>query len=220
MWCGYGNTVFVADKAREAFDEFTKNDKGILRLSVQESGKEATLSEQTVSALNALTENTGKTVTVQELEFSLVYTLYLYDESDVFCKEYGGIYSLGGKLYYLNYRTLPNNHFDSEGNFSYRSGSVRVFPLDSTLTAHVRTAHSNAEHRGYVTTWENEEGWQEAGDNFPIAYAFWGFVLPIAFTSLGAMLPSFKKRTKSWRMLILLGVLWMVLALVLLLLII
>lgn len=216
VWSNYGNFVFVTDSAREDLDAFVENDKGIMRLWVNEDAREATIAEETVSALNALAESGGRTVSVQELEDALVYILYLCDESNIFCKEYGGIYKLSGKLYYLNYRTLSNNHFDSEGYFSYRSGSVTVYPLDNTLTNAVRDADEKAEYRGYETIWENEEGWLEVvGDSFPIAYAFWGFVLPIAFTSLGAILPTVKKRTKCWGILTLLGVLWLILATVL-----
>lgn len=217
VWSVYDHTIlFVADKAREALDEFIQNDKGIFRLSVWEDGREATLSEATILGLNALTENTGKTVTVQSLASALVYTLYLYDASDTFCKEYGGIYELGGRLYYLNYRTLPNNHFDSEGNFSYRSGSVTVYSLDKKLTETVKTAGNKAKYREYELIWENEESLWQYTDSFPIAYAFWGFILPVAFAGLGAVLPTVKKRTKCWGVLTLLGILWILFAIVLL----
>ena len=75
--------------------------------------------------IESLALNTDvETVEVADLSGNLIYTLYTYDATDTLSYTYGGFYTLGEDTYFVNYTTLDNSYFDSEGNFSYRQGNV------------------------------------------------------------------------------------------------
>ncbi len=208
--------VFVTEEGKEILDAYLQENAGIFRVTKTGDGKEGTVSAETIALLDALSGGEGKTVSVRQLQERHVFSLYLYDNSDIFYREYAGIYALGNEMYYLCYDNLPNSCFDADGMFSYRSGEVTLYRMNGTAVSAVENAYANAKYREYDISWENDMDDEYFGINFPLAYAFWGYVLPIIFLVLGIVLPMCKRGGKHWRILIPLSGVWMLLATVLL----
>jgi|GEM_PF-3278445 len=217
--------VYVTIEAKGALDAFVHQDRsGVFRLTGDHGYMESALDAELIQKLNALGEETV-TMDVTELEDLFLYDLRLYESNNVFYKTYGAIYKIEGKLYYLCYRDLPNNHFDANGDFSYRSGTVTLTKTDEETAQALSEAVDRLEHRAYDRDYEggNRDGEDdyEEGFSFRVAFVFWGFVLPILFIGMGLLLPRFFKTRfgAHWRYLAYGSTAWFVLALILLLMI-
>ena len=187
------------------------------------------LDAATVTKLLQSVVQPARTYNVQDLNDLDSYTLYALDESGSACYIAGRFYKLSDEVYgYVNHLKLDNTHFDADGSFSYRSGSVEVTLLNRTdgkelLESAVRSIRHNAPEVVY----EGEEAYAVDGEEerlfsheaFLVMYVLLGFVLPVAPIAVGRALGLSKKRgTHYWLILAGVGLLWALLALALLLL--
>ena len=67
---------------------------------------------------------------VRELMNVPLYELRVYDSTGTIVHTHGGFYVVEESVYYVNYDALDNSHFDANGYFSYRSGSVEMVKLE------------------------------------------------------------------------------------------
>ena len=92
------------------------------------------ISSSDVQALDeALTSGEKVSLDVTELSRSGEYQIRAYDYSGCIYYVYGAIHEYSGEYYYINYDVLPNNYFDSDGDFSFRRGEVSAVKLSGTL---------------------------------------------------------------------------------------
>ena len=153
------------------------------------------------------------------------FDVIVYDENQTYAYTVGAVYRLeDGKDYYVHFPSLENRHFDADGNFSYRSGSVEMTELGADLTGALdRVAEMIPS--GVYPYYEYEYGdWQitipEAG--FWALYSLFGFAAPLPLLIMGLVLPRSKKRgyPKYWYVLSFLALIWIILAVALMILLI
>ncbi|MBE6553952.1 MAG: hypothetical protein E7666_06370 [Ruminococcaceae bacterium] len=164
---------------------------------------DAPIKKTTVNRLNDLVarESGGIEVDVNSgLEFVTRYELLAYDDTETVCQFYGVIYEIEGTFYYLNYQKLDNKHFDADGKFSYRSGTVTLYPIGAGTEQTLRDVmESMTPYRAEVSFEEGEELIADADSYNPAVFWFMyiaiGFMLPCLPLILGLILPHLIK----WR---------------------
>ena len=76
----------------------------------------------------------GREIDVSELRYLERYDVRAYDSTGCVYYVHGALYEYEGATWYVNYDKLSNNHFDANGNFSYRNGTVTMYPIyESTV---------------------------------------------------------------------------------------
>lgn len=203
--------VYVTQNGRLALDAFFDGSFSTVRINAL--GAEAVLGKDLLFALD-LDGKATLEIDVRELEEAPRYDITAYDASDCFSLDYGAIYALGDKLYYVNYEKLDNSYFDADGNFSYRRGTVTLSELDSSLTQQVNTAVDSAKVRERSYTYENDGSLSVPMPVFWMIYSLLGFAAPIPIFIAGLVLANSKKRTgeKHWYSLSAIAALWLVLS--------
>jgi hypothetical protein len=135
---------------------------------------------------------------------------------------YGAIYKLGADYYYLNYTKLNNGYFDSDGNFSYRNGTVALAKINGELFNQVEKRERNMTQHSYETKYEEDEidvtfDKATAKVLFWIIFVIFGFLVPIAPLIVGFTFALSEKRgyPKHWYLVAFLSLAWMALSLIL-----
>lgn len=177
-----------------------------------------TLDEGTFEALEALRLGGGTAVEydVTDLASLPSIDLYAFDGTNTVAREVGILFEVGDGAYgYLNYGALTNDHFDANGHFSYRSGTVALTLLGAELNAEIVEEVDEMDYRETVFDYEN-------GSAMPIGlfwfcFVFVGLLLPIPFLVLGLILPHLRGlgKPKYWYGMAALGGLWLLVAVVL-----
>ena len=170
---------------------------------------------------------TKREADVTELKDTERLEIRVYDSTESFYKAYGGLYKIEGSWYYVNYDLLGNEHFDADGNFSYRRGKVELVKLSAKLENKINTADKNKEILHTVYTYEGDEHMKYSEykeSDYTVAEAvFWVFysliclVLPVAI-GLGAFaLARLEKlgRPKYWYVVSLIAAVWILLSVIL-----
>lgn len=213
-------TYYVTDAARASIEAFVGGSYSSVRL--YNYGEVADIDSATLAALDSL--NTGAEVQVTDLADLNFYEIRTYDSTDSVYYVYGALYEYDGGMWYLNYDRLSNDHFDADGNFSYRRGTVTMYQVDGT------PAHSTileAEENFYYFYEDSEF---EAGflDNVKVngvvlaKFGFWavfvivGIALPVWPLIAGIKNSRSAKHAKGrhWLIMSLASVVWIVLAVV------
>ena len=119
-------TYYVTDAGRESIEALVGGSYTSVRL--HNYGEVSDLDSATLTALDSL--NTGAEVQVTDLEDLNFYEIRMYNSTDSVYYVYGALYEYNGGMWYLNYDRLSNDHFDADGNFSYRRGSVTMYQVD------------------------------------------------------------------------------------------
>ncbi len=122
----YYSMYYVTDTGRASIKAFVNGDYASARL--YNYGEVADLDRSTLAELDSL--NTGAEVQVTDLVDLNHYEIRTYDSADSVYYVYGALYEYEGGMWYLNYDKLSNDHFDADGNFSYRRGSVTMYKVD------------------------------------------------------------------------------------------
>ena len=79
--------------------------------------------------LDCLDGGSVKAINVKDLASLKRYYVLGYDQTGTIAHYNGAIYLYEGSYVFVNYDKLPNNYFDANGNFSYRSGTVGAYVL-------------------------------------------------------------------------------------------
>ena len=187
--------------------------------------------KQVLGMLDSMT-GTALNVPVSTLENYNKTQIYAYDTTGWIRTTLGCVYALGDTRYYVDFTTLPNNYFDSDGQFSYRGeGAVPAVKLDGKTDAAFQGLKSSDNQ--YFFDWDDYYERDTFDIFFPdlnedvvvifgivIFYSiliFVGLVLPVIPIVLGLMLPRSKKLGKhpGWYALAVAGAVWLIAALIL-----
>ena len=231
VWINYydGYEIFVTDKGESDLVAFTEGKNG--RFFLEDSiGDRADFDKSIVDRLDGQLRDgvNTKTFDVKDIKpqghVCSVYNIIVQDESKTFAYTYGAIYSFAnGEKWYVNYTDLDNNYFDSNGNFSYRRGSVKMTKINVQTEINQAISKMSPYEMMYEYEWafyEGDIGYPEQGFFmivFGIVYIFVIILPAIAIAVLGLALPCFKKlgKPKYWYFVALLAALWLLAALVL-----
>ena len=213
-------TYYVTDAGRASIDALVGGNYTSVRL--YNYGEVADIDSATLVALDSL--NTGAEVQVADLENLNFYEIRTYDSTDNVYYVYGALYEYDGGMWYLNYDRLSNDHFDADGNFSYRRGSVTMYRVDG---APVHSTILEAEDLFYYFYEDGEfeagffDGIKVNGDiaakiGFWVVFALVGAILPIWPLVVGIKNSRSAKhaRGRHWLIMSLASALWIVLAIV------
>ena len=187
------------------------------------------IDEKLLNDLNSV--DTGIEINVSELQSLEEYTVRHYDETRTVYRTSGALYEYRGALWYVNFDELSNEYFDSEGNFSYRSGKVTMYELitDRDLYYEIADITENGEEisREYIKERKDIKPVREKMDPdtrarawFWVAYSIMAFALPAWPFTIGIINSCSKKhgRSKLWRIQSLAALVWVLIGIVILLL--
>jgi hypothetical protein len=123
-------TYYVNEEGAASIDALVAGDKS--NAALYNSGSMADMDTDVVTMLDSLASASSgaKEVEVSVLYDATRYDIRLYDSTGCVYRIYGALYRYEGGLWYVNYDKLSNDHFDAEGDFSYRRGSVQMYPID------------------------------------------------------------------------------------------
>ena len=158
---------------------------------------------------------------VSELKSLKKYDIRALDQSKTFSYNCGIIYKLAdGSLAYIDFDALDNSYFDSEGNFSYRRGKVKLAVLDADLSMDVKDVIEGTER--FSPYFESADIDESEEHNVPIAlfwvvYSLLGFIIPTVLLILGIAYANRKKwnKPKYWYILSYIAASWILLAIIL-----
>lgn len=160
------------------------------------------------------------------------------DRTETLVRQHGAIYkSRQGIYYYFNIEDLPNENFDSSGQLSFRKGVIAMTRLSDDLVNMIELVGlDNLEYKDKTDVYESDvlDGWIDVYGNYTydyddyvndsdtsfrfglilsfwLSFSLWGFVFPIGIILLGLLLPASKKRKneKYWRILAIIGGIWL-----------
>jgi len=182
----------------------------------------AALERELLNGMNDAAEGPNammRTVMVSELAELELYEIYAHDESELFVKICGAVYRWDdGSYYYLDYTTLDNSHFDANGNFSYRNGTVTLTLLDEELSARFAETVANVSDEFIPEySWDPVDWGIIPQVIFWIFYVLVGLVAPLPFFVLGIVLANIRRigRPKYWYVMSAFSLLWGIVALIL-----
>jgi len=177
----------------------------------------------------------GKKITFKatELMNALEFEVTAHDRTETRAYQYGSVYKMpDGNYYYLSILELDNSHFDANGYFSYRNGTVELAKLDEIVIKELNLKKEEMIPKENKRVYEElviegiydingdhiekEPDYSEVNMTFYwIAFSFIGFVVPCVPTAFGFILPNTKKckNNKGWYALAGFGLLWILSAL-------
>jgi hypothetical protein len=179
-----------------------------------------------IDEIDAESKNSSEKITADVTDLKNVERLDIrvYDETESFYKTYGALYQMKGNWFYVNYESLGNEHFDADGNFSYRRGSVELSKLSDALSKRIHSFNEGKKLLYTVCTYEDQQyGSYNEYDSYDptlgivifwVVYSLICFALPAAIAVLGCVLARLKPlgRPKYWYIVSLIAVIWIVLS--------
>ncbi len=147
--------------------------------------------------------------------------LRLRDQSGMLNTHLGTIYCFADGTYgFVDHKKLDNSHFDADGYFSYRQGTVTLFKLNSSLAREIGIATAEGYNLRSTYTYEeayDEDYYESIEDSFWVLVVFAGYLLPIAPFVVGLVFANSPKmgRSKRWYIVAGLAAVWLLLAVVL-----
>lgn len=214
--------IYATDTGYSEIQRYLNGNGTVCKLRDTSGTYAAKIDTDTVELLNASGKDvlaSTVTVDVREIENAQRYELYVCDASETFSYLNGVIYAdSNGSLYYLNYLTLGNQHFDADGNFSYRQGTVELVVLDKSTAATVAISIDNMEEEETQYTVEGDGAFGSDEENSFLGFCiFVGILLPVPFLVIGLTLPTSKKRgyPKYWYILAAIAAAWILLSVIL-----
>ncbi len=147
--------AFTDAEGKAELEKFLSGDYTTARLY---SALDSLITETDSSFVSALDALGGSTATFDVSELGNVprEEIWLFGPDDALMYVHGAIYTVEGQDYYVNYSRLDNSHFDSNGNFSYRQGSIQLTPIGSSLAAQLDSYENSSVPYSIKYTFENE----------------------------------------------------------------
>jgi len=233
--------VYVTEEVKLSLDEFYKVDKVKQEASLflyTENNYLFYKDSEMLGRLDSLATTPVEKDVFDLYDYNKTY-IKAYDDTRCFYTTVGCVFSMGEEKLYVDYTKLPNNCFDSDGNLSYRQGTVSVMPLDDASAAALQGVKTTPNIYEFEYSYYYESN--EVGINLDnvisgaeaaiiviigivIFYAVLiviGLVLPIIPLVLGLLLPHSKKlgKPRGWYALALSGIAWIIAAVILIVLI-
>lgn len=211
----YGDEwIYVTETGREILDRFTVGQYGSVLLMDAYLMDTAQMTLAELETLDALEKN--EDVDVTELASADCYEIIGMDETLTVGHKHGAVYSTSYGYFYVNYDALDNSYFSSDGEFSFRSGSVEAVRLDGEAAQMVADLLANMNYREEWYSYEsdNDDAYLEPEDAMS---AFWiltvilGVILPAVPLTFGLIYALRGKclYPKRWYALVALAVAWM-----------
>lgn len=214
-----GETRYYAtEEGANLLDDLLSEQNCSFRLFDTHSYNLFSVDEALISKMNGIVASEETDVTT--LEYVQKYNIYSYDATDNFYSVYGMVFSMPGGYYYVKYSNLDNSHFDANGKFSYRQGTVLLAKLDyDTALALSEVIESEAEIRNNIYEYEDPSVNEIIfpPEFFWIGFVLFGILAPIPGLVTGFVLPQIKPlgKPKYWYWLSAVCIVWIVLAIVL-----
>lgn len=223
IWGGYKtnryiNGIYVDADEIPQLDRWLDGKGTIWRLKHATYEQWASMPNDPVKELDKLNAS-AKLFDVRDLEETERYDIYAFDATDVWGYVYGAVYILDDGYYYLNYSKLGNEHFDSDGNFSYRSGDVFLMRLTEAQEELIDRVSAKLDYVTYEQQENDSDG--ETGEMpiavFWIVYLMLGVIIPVPLIFLGILLPSSRKLgyPKYWYTFAVIAGIWLLVAMAL-----
>ena len=127
------------------------------------------------------------------------YTLVACDTYGVIGYDIGTMFDIDGETYFVDHESLDNSYFSSEGELSFRKGSVELLKLDGDLLAKVYDAISSSEYRDIE--FKSEYNWENHVDeSVDLGLVWYGFICPTGGVASGVVLANVKAlgKPKRW----------------------
>ncbi len=215
----YGTEYYYATENQlEKLRDYASGVTTAFRLA--QGTKYASLSKERVNEMfqqSSASNATRVEANVQALQDLPCFELIAREETGTFSYVRGTIYQFeNGDYYFVDHKTLDNTHFDANGNFSYRSGTVSLTLLSGQAPIALREAKENLVEHDTVRTYEDEGYVEEDVIIFWIFFILIGFLLPLPLLIVGLILPHSQKRgyPKYWYRLSIAAGVWIVLSIV------
>ena len=122
--------IYATEEARASLDAIGSASPSAFALMKESRG--AVFDRETALALSDL-GGEGVEMDVRDLKTLLVYSVMATDSAYFLQREWCLVYEIGGNYYALFVPDLDNSHFDADGAFSYRSGTVTLYPLPDDI---------------------------------------------------------------------------------------
>lgn len=207
-------SYYVSKDGKNALDDFV--DGKFHEYKIVDRFKDS-YSDTSLGWLNSLDGGKTQVFDVRDLKNSISFYLLGYDKTGTVAHKIGAIHSINDELYFINYDKLPNNYFDSTGNFSFLRGEVTAYKLNDLQKNEVSLYLENMAR--FKT--ETEDNGQFTGlpkgfyiTVFVIITALVGYVAPLIPTVIGTIriVRGKTQNPKRWYLMIILCSLWIILA--------
>ena len=222
----YGYDIFVTAQGKRDLEAFLAGDVGSFWLTDQDIYR-TKMNSETVAELDEALHNGVNTQTFEVKNLSPagkieVYEILAMDKNKTFTYVYGAIYKLDvNEYWYVNYYELGNEYFNSDGQFSYRRGSVTMTRIEDSESVNSMIADTRYLYTDYV--YENDGNTVEETDGIGhwvmlwIIYVLCFILPPIPLIIVGFILPFIKKLGKPgyWFIFMAFALLWLIAALML-----
>jgi len=230
-------SVFVDAEGRKIIDDFLDARNNIYYLEHTDDKLYTVIDEDFVVMLDREYDSpkSGKKITFKatELMNALEFEVTAHDRTETRAYQYGAVYKMpDGNYYYLSILDLDNSHFDANGYFSYRNGTVELAKLDEKIINELNQKNLEMIPKENKRIYEelviegiydiNGDYIEEEPEHFEFNMTFYwigfsliGFVVPAVPTVFGFILPNTKKcrNNKGWYALAGFGLVWMLSAL-------
>ena len=209
------DSVYVTAAGKEILDDFIAENFARYELC-SSYYQSAELEEETVVA--SFFDAGALTIDVSALQGCPSFFVIGYDETLTFASVIGEVYNFKETYYYIHYDMLENNNFTADGYLSLRSGTVPAFPLAASTQAEIEAAEENLKYHYPTFTYETYMLAPTSGYGemiiFLVMLSPCLFVLPCITMVTSGVLACIKPvpHRKSWLLVALLSLLWILLA--------
>ena len=223
----YETRYYATEEGARLLDAFFNRENCIYRLYGDYTAPDEEYSENRYFTIGEeLIQKMNSMVATEEMDVRALvsvpnYYLRYYDSTDTFFLKQGILFALPDGYYYANFENLENYHFDANGNFSFRKGTVFLAKLDSETASGIAYAlETPDELRDSKYTYErdlNNTDSELSPIIFWFFYVIFVIVLPVPGLVVGLILPHIKKlgKPKYWYSLSIIHGLWILLGIIL-----
>lgn len=207
--------IFVSNNGKNYLDDFVSGKFSQYKISSQNCYHYMNI---TSSWVNSLDGGDVESFDVRELQAVERYYVLGYDKTVTMAHTIGAIYYVDGSYYFINYDKLPNNYFDSYGDFSYRGGTVNAYKLNTVQESDMDGFDLNKV--SYKSEFERDKSSESRfGKGFFVAVfiivtVIFGYAIPLVPAVIGAIriTKGKTKNPKRWYLILILCALWILLA--------
>ena len=216
--------VFATPDGTAALKRFLSDGQGSYALYPETGTRSQVVAPVTADWLNALPgAGEHRMVDVRTLLDMPLCAIRFSDATGCVYTVSGGLYTCEEGYLYVDYRALGNQHFDADGNFSYRSGNVDAVLLRGDAALAVQQTIDSAAELTPDVRYEDygEIPWEENNESaVPVFWVFYvlnGFLVPVAPLVVGLVMAHSDKHGRQKRWYILSGIagVWILLSVLL-----